>query len=140
MALVRDLQDALRRGDDTDALVARDRGAFSAAYRGDADALEVALRNGIEIDAAARSLEMAARLADPTCCRMILAEWGDRFYGPEIDRAIAYAAQRGNAATLEALLPYWNVNQEWRETFSLRFKDAACAALLRGAQEVADNV
>ena len=38
---------------------------------------------------------------------------------------------------LAALLPYWTVNQEWRETFSLRFSGTACAALLRGTAEVA---
>jgi len=137
MALVRDLQDALRRGDDTDALVARDRGAFSAAYRGDADALEVALRNGIEIDAAARSLEMAACLADPECVRLILAEWGGRFYGPHIDRAIEYAAQRGHAETLAALLPYWRVNDWRRAQLSAWTHDETCSAMLRGTAEVA---
>lgn len=131
-ALVRDMQDALRRGDDTDALVARDRGAYWAAERGDADALAVALQNGIEHGPAADALAMAACHADPECVRMILDVWGDRFYGPEIDRAVEYAAQRGHAETLAALLPYWRVNDWRRAQLSAWTHDEACASLLRG--------
>jgi hypothetical protein len=132
MAIVRDMQDALRRGDDTDALVARDRGAYWAAERGDADALAVALQNGIEMGPAADALCMAACLADPECVRLILDVWGDRFYVPHIDRAIEYAAQRGHAETLAALLPYWAVNEQRRADVARWTHDEACASLLRG--------
>ena len=136
-ALVRDLQDALRRGNDTDALVARDRGAFWAASRGDADALACALRGGIELGSAAQALEMAACLADPTCARLILAEWGSRLYIPHIDKAVQYAAQRGHAETLAALLPYWAVNEERRADVSRWTHDETCAAMLMQMAEEA---
>ena len=139
MALVRDLRGAMRRGDDVDALVARDSAAFQAAYRGDADALVCALRGGIEIEAAAKSLEMAAGHADPECVLLILSEWGERFHGMHIEWAVRRATERGNAETLRALLPYWPANDFGRADRARRTKDEACKALLlqAHAQEVA---
>jgi hypothetical protein len=109
---------------------------LDAAYEGDAEALKAALV-GCREGAAGDALISAACHADPECVRLILADWGGRLGAYSIDKAVERAAQRGHAETLRALLPYGTVNQQWRETFALRFKDETCAALLRGTAEVA---